>query len=239
MPFILTSIAGLSTMLGTILIFFKFKNHNKIIANALLFAAGVMITVSLIDLIPESLTVINNYFKLFPATLIISIAFSIGVLISIYIDNLLPNYQELYRVGIVTMLAIIIHNIPEGIATYMTTTSNLSMGIHLSIAIALHNIPEGISIAIPIYYATGSKFKALFYTFISGISEVIGAIICSLFLKNIINEFMLGFLYSIIAGIMIQIAIYELIPTAYKYRVGKIQFFLIGSIIMIISCLVF
>lgn len=239
MAFLLTSIAGLSTMIGSLLIFVKVKNINKIIANALLFASGVMITVSYVDLIPESSLIVNDYFYFIPAILIILIAFAVGVLISISIDKLLPNYQELYRIGIVTMLAIIIHNIPEGIATYMTSLNDLEMGIHLSIAIALHNIPEGISIAIPIYYATKSKKRALFYTFISGASEIIGAIICSLFLKNIINELMLGLLYSVIAGIMIQISVYELIPTARKYRVGKVVSFLIGSLIMIISCLAF
>lgn len=239
MAFLLTSIAGLSTMIGSLLIFVKVKNINKIIANALLFASGVMITVSYVDLIPESSLIVNDYFYFIPAILIILIAFAVGVLISISIDKLLPNYQELYRIGIVTMLAIIIHNIPEGIATYMTSLNDLEMGMHLSLAIALHNIPEGISIAIPIYYATKSKKRALFYTFISGTSEIIGAIICSLFLKNIINELMLGLLYSVIAGIMIQISVYELIPTARKYRVGKVVSFLIGSLIMIISCLAF
>ena len=66
--------------------------------------------------------------------------------------------SKLYKLGIITMLVIMMHNIPEGIATYITTTQNINLGITLTIAIALHNIPEGISISIPIYYSTGSKF---------------------------------------------------------------------------------
>ena len=79
------------------------------------------------------------------------------------------------------MLSIIIHNIPEGIATFMTSASNISLGITLSIAIALHNIPEGISIAVPIYYAAGSKLKAFYYVLLSSLSEPFGAIIAYLF----------------------------------------------------------
>jgi len=239
MPFLLTSIAGFSTLIGALLIFFRVKSIDKVISNSLLFASGVMITVSLVDLIPESSTVLTNYFQIIPTILIILICFSIGVLISMGIDELLPNYDNLYRIGIVTMLAIIIHNIPEGIATYLTSINDINMGINLTIAIALHNIPEGISIAVPIYYATKSKKKALFYTFLSGFSEIFGALICALFLKKIFNELMLGFLYSMIAGIMVQISIYELIPTARKYRVGKVLFFILGVIIMLVSCLAF
>ena len=92
------------------------------------------------------------------------------------------NKENLYRVGIISMLAIILHNIPEGIATFISTTKDTSLGISLATSIAFHNIPEGISISIPIYYSTKSKTKAILYTFISALSEQIGAILTYLFL---------------------------------------------------------
>ena len=139
------------------------------------------------------------------------------------------------------MLAIILHNIPEGIATYMAGNTSLSLGITLTIAIALHNIPEGISISIPIYFATGSKIKALLYTFISGLSELLGAIITYLFLKPFIKNAIMGCLFAIIAGIMTHISISELLPTSFKFnnKTKSIVFFILGCTFMIICHLIF
>ena len=241
--FILTSIAGLSTLLGTIIIFINKNKSNKIITSSLSFAAGVMITVSSIDLIPEGINYLHKTFKLFPTILIILIFITIGIILSMTIDKKIniKREGELYKVGIISMLAIILHNIPEGIATFLSTESNLKLGLSLTIAIALHNIPEGISISVPIYYATGSKLKAFIYTLISGLSEPLGAILAYLFLSNIINDNIMGLLMSLIAGIMIQISLYELLPTSLKYKNKKttIIFFIIGILFMSINHIIF
>lgn len=240
--FILTIIAGAATMLGVIFIFIKFKNQDKIINSALSFAGGVMITVSITDLIPEGITMLANQFYQIPTILICAIFVVVGILFSMFIDACLPTNLDcgnngLYRIGIFSMLAIILHNIPEGIATFIATHDNVTLGLSLATAIALHNIPEGISISIPIYYGTKSKKKSLFYTFISSISEPFGALLAFLFLSPYINDFMLGVLFSIIAGIMIHIASYELIPGALKYKDKKqsLIFIILGSIVMIIN----
>ena len=243
--FILTIMAGFSTMIGTIFVFFKKKN-NKILISSLGFAAGVMITVSLTDLIPESYNLLKNIYPIFPRMMYILIFIVTGIILSMMIDKYLPennntNNKGLYRVGIISMLAIILHNIPEGIATFMAANTNVKLGISLAIAIALHNIPEGISISVPIYYSTKSRGKALLYTFISGISEVFGALLTYLFLSNFINDRIMGFLFSIIAGIMIHISIYELIPTSLSYKNNKLTylFILIGSLFMFINHFIF
>ena len=226
-------------MLGTIFIFKK-KNENIIIAS-LAFASGVMFTVSITDLIPESYSMLINIFPKFPAILYVLIFIVSGIILSMIIDKYIPTDNNLYRVGVFTMLAIIVHNIPEGIATFMATNVNVMLGISLTIAIALHNIPEGISISIPIYYATNSKFKAIFYTFISAISEPFGALITYLFLSNYINDRIMGFLFGIIAGIMIHISMYELLPTSKKYNNHKLTylFFILGVVLMLINHFVF
>lgn len=240
--FILTTLAGAATMLGVVFIFIKFKKQDKIINAALSFAGGVMITVSITDLIPESLSMLGKQFYPIPTILICAIFVVIGILFSIFIDACLPtnlNYDNsgLYRIGIFSMLAIILHNIPEGIATFIATNDNLSLGLSLATAIALHNIPEGISISIPIYYGTKSKKKSLIYTFISSVSEPFGALLAFLFLRPYISDFMLGVLFAMIAGIMVHIASYELIPEALKYKNNKVSmlFFMLGSIVMIIN----
>ena len=234
-----STLAGLTTLLGGIIIFFTKKNNKNILISSIAFASGVMITVSITDLIPESYTLLKNYLYLFPTLIIIAIFFVIGIIFSMLIDYYLPEQKEgnLYKVGIISMLAIIAHNIPEGIATFLSTSSNIKLGLSLSLAIALHNIPEGISISIPIYYATKRRGRAIAYTFISGISELFGAILALLFLKNIMNNFIMGCLLAIIAGIMTHIASYELLPTSLSYNNKRLTiiFFILGSIIMIIN----
>lgn len=241
--FILTTLAGLSTLLGTIIIFINNNKNQKIIIGSLSFAAGVMLTVSATDLIPESIHLLTKTFKLFPTIIITLIFIVIGIIISTTIDKYIPQKREgeLYKVGIISMLAIIIHNIPEGIATFLSTENNLTLGLSLTIAIALHNIPEGISISVPIYYATGSKIKAFIYTLISGLSEPIGAVMAYLFLKNIVNDTIMGLIMAIISGIMIQISCYELLPTSLKYKNQKLTLILliIGFLFMLSNHLLF
>ena len=239
LPFLLCLIAGLSTLLGSLFIFIK-GNKNNIIKCALAFASGVMLSVSIFDLISESLTMFQSTTKnsiFFNITLFIII----GLIIPLFIDKILPSKldqnSKLYKLGIFTMIAIIIHNIPEGIATYISSETNIKLGISITIAIALHNIPEGISIAMPVYYATKNKKKAIGLTFISGMSEPLGAFLAFIFLKPIINDTIMGALFAIIAGIMAYISIIELLPTALQYKEKKktIISFLIGILFMYVN----
>ena len=243
MAFILSLLAGLSTMIGTIFIFIKNKNTNNIVLSSLAFAAGVMICVSITDLIPESINLLNSSLTGLNIIIISFLSVLLGIIISMLIDYYLPdkpnieNNKKLYRVGFIMVIAIVLHNIPEGIATFMATSSDITLGLSLSIAIAMHNIPEGISISVPIYYSTGNKKKAILYTGISAISEPFGALLAYLFLRNVMNDLILGILFSIIAGIMLQISFCELLPTARIYNNSKrlYIFFLIGVLFMLIK----
>lgn len=244
--FLLTFIAGFSTMIGTILIFIKVKNINKFICGSLSFASGVMICVSITDLIPESLNMLKINFNGFYSILLCLIFIVFGVVVSMLIDYYLPSdslyeNKQLYHVGLISMLAIILHNIPEGIATFIAGSSNTKLAISLTIAIAMHNIPEGISIAIPIYYSTKNKKKACLYTLISALSEPFGALITYLFLYNFISNTFLGILFAFIAGIMLNIGICELLPTSKKYNYQNITliFFIVGIIFMLFKFIAF
>lgn len=241
--FLLTFIAGFSTMIGTILIFFKEKT-NRVVVASLSFASGVMLTVSILDLIPEAITLLS--YKSIIEILIITVFMVLGALLTRKIDKCMPEVDNnskkgLYRVGIITMFAIIMHNIPEGIATFMTTSTNLSLGLSLTIAIALHNIPEGISIAVPIYYSTGNRKKAMFYTLVSAISEPFGALLAFLFLKPFMNNLVMGLLMAVIAGIMSYISFFELLPKSLSYKNKSLSyiFFVIGIIFMAINHFLF
>lgn len=241
--FILSFLAGISTVIGALVILFDKKKNNKTVVISLSFAAGVMMCVSLTDLLPNSFGMISSSNALFPKIILSLIFMTFGIIISMLIDKYLPDNSEnadnkgLYKIGIISMVAIVLHNIPEGIATFITSTNNLKLGLTITIAIALHNIPEGISIAVPIYHATNNKLKAFLYALLSGMSEVIGSILAYLFLAPLINDHVMKALYAIIAGIMIHISVYELIPGAYKESTLKsvLKYFLIGFGVMILS----
>lgn len=242
LAFILSSIAGLSTIIGAFIIFIPKKRTLNFLIGGIAFASAVMFFLSIFDLIPESISFLNNTYKYIPTILICMISVSFGVCISIIIDKLFPNTlneKTLYKLGLITMIGIMIHNIPEGIATFITTNENFKLGLSITIAITMHNIPEGISIALPIYYHTKSKKKAFFYTSICAISEPIGAIIAYLFLKPSFTT--LGIIYSVIAGIMIHISMYELFPNSIKYKRYRITylFYILGLLLVLINHFLF
>lgn len=235
--FLITTFAGLSTLFGIIPIYLKKFSEEKILPCSFLFASGVMLTISFLSLIPEAISLFCESKGLFPSILFALIFVVVGIILSIFISKKIDekiSSNFLYRLGIVSVIALIFHNIPEGIMTFLSSSHDLSLGVMLSFGIALHNIPEGISVAIPIYYATKSRKKAFFYTFISGFSELFGAVLAYFFLSPIITSFLLGIVLSIAAGIMIYLSIYELLPTALSYplELCYLFFFVFGIVIM-------
>lgn len=237
--FFLTIFAGFSTIIGSLLIFFKFKNIEKVIISSLSFASGVMISISLFDLLPESIKLLKLNYNLFISIVLFLIFFILGSLIVIVINKLIPQNNNLYKVGIISMIGIMLHNIPEGILTFVTSSINKKLGISMAIAISMHNIPEGISISIPIYYSSKSKFKAIFLCFISALSEAFGALITYIFLYNYINDIFIASILSLVCGIMSYISIFELLPEILSYKDKKLFyiFFIIGVIFMLINVL--
>lgn len=244
LPLLISSLAGLSTLIGGVVVFFKFKDKEAFLSFALSFSLSVMISISVLDLIPSSFTTLYNKNGLLLALIIGVGVFIIGKLVVTKINDkiaLLHKNNKLYRVGVLSMIALMIHNFPEGIATFMTAYNDLSMGISLGIAIMLHNIPEGVSISVPIYYSTGNKFKGLLYTFISGLAEPLGALMAYIVLKPFISDVMISIVLILVAGIMITLAIEEMLPEANSHNKTKqsIIGLIIGLILVIINMLLF
>eukprot|EP00889_Picochlorum_renovo_P003817 jgi/Picre1/30847/NNA_006207.t2 len=127
-----------------------------------------------------------------------------------------PHNHALHKMGLLTALAIFIHNFPEGLATFVATLSDTSIGIGIAIAIAVHNIPEGICVALPIYYSTGSRKKAFFWATASGMSEPLGAVVGYLALYGD-TSLAFAIVFALVAGMMVYISIKELIPMALRY----------------------
>ena len=247
MPLLISSVAGLSTVLGSLVIFFKWKreNINKFINFCLSLSLIIMIGISITELIPEASFSILTEFKLAKGILLSLFVFLIGVF-SVYflnkkIEKSSSSDLDLYRLGILSMLALMLHNLPEGIVTFLSSYQNMELGIKISVAIMLHNIPEGISIAVPIYYATGSKKEAVKKTFLSGLAEPLGAILAFIFLKNFITDTMIGIILLFVAGLMITLAIHELLPKALNYHENTyiILGFLVGIFLLLINHFVF
>lgn len=125
---------------------------------------------------------------------------------------------HLYRVALTTMVALSLHNFPEGLATFVDGSNG---GFTIAIAIALHNIPEGAAIAVPMFSSSNSWTKALGATAVAGLAQPLGALVGWLILFALqvtagVPAFVFGCLYSVTAGIMIAISLMELIPEAFR-----------------------
>ena len=147
--------------------------------------------------------------------------------------------KRLMRIGLLTATALALHNFPEGIATFVSALESVSLGFTIAVAIALHNIPEGIAVSMPVYYATGSRSKAFWYSFISGVVEPLGAILAYFILMPFLNEMMIAILLSGVAGIMVFIALDQLLPAAEEYGEHHISIYgmVAGMAMMAISLL--
>lgn len=129
----------------------------------------------------------------------------------------LKEKKKLVRMGFQTAIAIALHNFPEGLATFIGFLDDPSIGISFAIAIAIHNIPEGLCVALPVYYATGSRPKAFWWGILSGVTEPIGALIGWFFFRNGMNLVLYGLMFGIVGGLMVMISLRELLPTAFRY----------------------
>jgi len=232
---LLTIISGMSTVVGNIFLLIPKKYKNKIIPLTLSLSFITIFLISIFDLIPNALALTNNHNKII--TFIKSLLLlMIGYSIVKKIDKKTTRTNSLHQIGILSTITLIIHNIPEGIICVMSSLIDYKIGLKMLIIIMIHNIPEGISISLPIYYGTKSKLKAITYTIISGLGELVGAIITMLFLKPYITETFLYTLLLITSGIMIYLSI-KLLKESQKYQ-NKYYIFIgiiSGVVIFILS----
>ena len=220
---ILSIVAGLSTLIGCIFLFFNKENKLKALSFTFVFSFIIIFFICTFDLAPSSYKyfILSSKYPLMTTVIFISLGVYLGKCID-KIDIKNKKYDvNLYRVGILSFIALILHNIPEGIITYVTSYNNISFGLVMCIAIAIHNIPEGIMISIPIYYSTGSKKKGFLYTLVSALSEPLGALIAYLFLSNYINDKILGIILAFVCGLMLHIIIDEVYPLIKIYNDKK------------------
>ncbi len=257
----LTVIAGLSTGIGSAMALLTKQTNKRFLSFALGLSAGVMIYVSFVEILPKGTEALTAVYGEQMGTLTSVLSFFGGILLIALIDKLIPQMgnpheihtveemdgnseqhkSQLMRMGVFTALAIVIHNFPEGLATFISALENPETGVAITFAVAIHNIPEGIAVAVPVYYATGSRKKAFTLSFLSGLSEPIGAVVGYFLFIQFIGDTMFGVVFSIVAGIMVYISLDELLPSAREYGEHHTSMFglVCGMFIMAISLLLF
>lgn len=256
----LTLFAGMSTGIGSVLAFFTKRTNTKFLSLALGFSAGVMIYVSFVEIFPKAKAALTESYGETSAFWFVTAAFFAGIFLIAIIDKLIPSFEnpheirmvedidkkgegksKLMRMGLFTALAIAIHNFPEGLATFIAALDDPTLGIAIAVAIAIHNIPEGIAVSVPIYYASGSRKKAFWYSFSSGLAEPVGALIGFLILMPFLSPLIFGVIFAAVAGIMVFISIDELLPAAQEFGEHHLSIYglIAGMMVMAISLLMF
>ncbi len=230
----LTLIAGLSTGIGAGLSLLARRDDTRVLAGALGLSAGVMIYVSFMELMPEAVSQFGLTMTHRQATWWMLVAFFGGIGLMALIDRLVPEDENpheahtldeldrpdshhLKRTGLMLTLAIGIHNFPEGIATFVSALEGLDVALPIVLAVAVHNIPEGVAVSVPVYHATGSRRKAFWLSTLSGLAEVVGALLAMLFLLPVWSPAVSGACLAAVSGIMIYISFDELLPNAHRY----------------------
>ena len=253
---LLSALAGLSTTIGSLLALFVRKPGSRLMTLTLGFSGGVMILVSFVELLPGGIDALGFGLA--------NLAFFGGMVVMFLIDALIPhdymaehhhteteNGQDaslqpaqdaalksrLLKAGLFVALGLGIHNFPEGMATFATSLSDPQLGIAIAIAIAFHNIPEGLAVSAPIYAATGSRSKAFWWSFFSGVAEPVGALLAAVVLMPFLNDAILGVLLSAVAGIMVFISIDELLPVSRAYGEEHLSIvgIFVGMVVMSLS----
>jgi len=263
LAFTVTLFAGLATGIGSTLAFLTKTTNKSFFAISMGFSAGVMIYLSFAEILPKATDYIAEGGNELQAAAIAAAALIGGMVLMAIIDALVPSganphentrvellgeaqtplegigveQQRLLKMGVFVALAIAIHNFPEGLATFLLVLDDPQIGIALAVAVALHNIPEGIAVSVPIYYATKSKLKAFRLSFLSGLAEPAGAVIGYLILAPYLNDFLLGVIFAMVAGVMVFLAIDTLLPTAKNSARGHLTVYgvIAGMAVMALS----
>lgn len=251
----LSTLAGLSTGIGGAIVAFSKARHTKVLAGGLGLSAGVMIYVSFVEMFPEALERIGQVTTERWAHVWTAVAFFAGMGLIAVIDAVVPEQEnphmapgavdsgtevrhaELRRVGLMTAIAVGVHNFPEGFATFVSAYEDWRMGLPIAVAIGLHNIPEGIAIAVPVLFATGDPKRAFTWALLSGIAEPIGALVGWLVLGAILDDLMMGVSFAAIAGIMVFISLDQLIPNSRRYDAGHVPMYglVLGMAVMALT----
>ncbi len=236
---------GLFMLVGMFIILIS-NNNCKIVNFSISMAFSVIILLILGELLPESYEKLSVVFS-FSKNVILLIGFVIlGIILLKTLDLFIPDHdvdkqettisENLLHIGIVASVALILHNIIEGMAIYSTVTTDVSMGLLITIGVGLHNIPMGMVVTSTLYQSGVSKKKTFIFLLIIALSTFIGGMIM-FFLSSMISDFVLGMLLAITLGMLIYIVLFELLEQILHSHQRKINIagILVGIIIFLLT----
>lgn len=258
----LSMVGGVSTAIGALLVVVRPTPKLNRLGILQGFAAGLMLCISFMDLAHNAINAIG-FFKANVWFFVGVIAFA-TIVTFIPEPNIGPSQpratakkaqdkkdddfsagkdlmkkrrKQVLFSGIITAVGISLHNFPEGIAVFLGSLKGLRVGISLALAIALHNIPEGIAVALPVYYATESKWQAFKYAALSGLAEPLGVIIVAYLFPSSLSTETLEGLLAAVGGVMAFLTFHEMLPLAFEYAGHRkaITAMFIGMAVMSIS----
>lgn len=256
-------LAGLATSVGGLLAMNKRTLERRALAVALAFSAGAMILISMIQVIPLGVEYMEQVTSPRNAQVVVWLSFFGGIGMVLAIDRLLPDVlnpnevsglegditeadtrstRKLMRSGLLVALVLGLHNFPEGMATFFTMYQEPTVGLSLATAVAIHNVPEGIAVAAPVYAATQSRRKALFWATLSGLTEPVGALVAAAVVAWVMPASLFGIFYGTVGGMMVFLALDEMLPASWNYHTEKHQTIyglLLGMAVMAVSFVLF
>lgn len=251
-----TFLAGSATALGGLIGVLGPNRSRRILTTSMALSAGVMIYISLFELLPTALADSSRPSLVF-------LGFFGGSVLVLGLGRLAdrraaatgqepekaiegvddsagapgPDRQRLTRTGVTMAVVLAAHNAPEGFVTLLATLHDPVVAIPIVVAIALHNIPEGIAVAVPMYQATGSRLKSWALSAASGMAEPVGALVLFALIGPFLDTGLVGLVNAVIAGIMLFISLHELIPLALTAgrKTTVALWILLGMAVMAIS----
>lgn len=238
---VLTLVLGFFIIIGAFLMHI-FENKERFLVISLSMAFGVMASLIFLELLPESFEIFNEKYSSIISIAMILIFSIIGFLILKILDKFIPDHEDddeanLIHVGIVSSIAIILHNIIEGMAIYNTFNTSINLGILLSIGVGLHNIPLGMVLSSTFYKSLSNKKKSNVIIFLISTSTFVGGLIMCIFNNVFKNEFIIGLLLSITVGMLVYINIIEILPKLIKSKDKKmiVTSIIVGILILFVS----
>lgn len=247
MRLFITLLVGLFTVVGSLLVFIS-KNNKKFISFSICLAFGVMVTLGVLELLPESYELITAHINKPYNVIMLLLCAIVGFTVLKTLDNFVPDHDHdhkhdkehklnLFHIGIISSIALILHNIIEGITLYSTLVTSISAGAMMGLAIGIHNIPLGMVIASTFYKKTNSKLKTILISLVISLSTFIGGFLAYICSGYVMSELLEGILLAATLGMIIYITCFELLAQIkeIKNKSFSIGVIILGIIVMLIS----
>lgn len=219
---LLCAVASLATGAGGLIVAMWPDISHRTLSAFQGFAAGVMITVSFINMLPNSMTDFSVMLGTAGACVIVAVLFAAGWGISLLMAHIIiPDSDDgqnsaVRKMCLITTAVIVLHNLPEGMLTSFSGFSDRQLGVQMAAAVALHNIPEGVAVASAVICMTSSKPKAVLHSFAAGMAELAGGAAALVLMHGFITPHILNGVLAVISGVMVQVSLCQLIPNGAK-----------------------